>query len=47
MRDVLYATNEDHRQIVKLFRARDADGLFQFLSKVHWTPVYAPYDIIV
>ena len=47
MREILYATNKDHREIVKLFRAHDAEGLFRFLSQVHWTPVYAPYDIIV
>lgn len=47
MREILYATNKDHREIVKLFRAHDAEGLFRLLSQVHWTPVYAPYDIIV
>ena len=47
MKEILYATNEDHRQIVKLFRARDAEGLFRYLSQTHWTPVYAPYDTIV
>lgn len=47
MREILYATNKDHREIVKLFRAHDAEGLFRFLLQVHWTPVYAPYDIIV
>ena len=47
MREILYATNKDHREIVKLFCAHDAEGLFRFLSQVHWTPVYAPYDIIV
>ena len=47
MKEILYATNEDHRQIVKLFRVRDAEGLFRYLSQTHWTPVYAPYDTIV
>lgn len=47
MRKVLHATNEDHHKIVSLFRSGDLNELFRFLAKEHWTPIYAPYDIIV
>ncbi len=46
-KDVLYATNKEHREILRLFREKDKEGLFKYLSETHWTPAYAAYDVIV
>lgn len=46
-RQVLYDTNKEHREILRLFEERDADGLFVYLSETHWTPTLAAYDVIV
>ncbi|MGN0658192.1 MAG: GntR family transcriptional regulator [Emergencia sp.] len=45
-REVLYATNSEHREILRLFREKDKNGLFLYLSKTHWTAAYASYDVI-
>ena len=44
---VFYSTNQEHLQILKLFQAEDAEGLFKYLSEVHWMPAYAAYDMII
>lgn len=44
---VLYATNDEHREILELFKAKDKEGLFRYLSEKHWTPAYAAYDAII
>lgn len=46
-RQVLYDTNKEHREILRRFEAKDAQGLFTYLSETHWTPAYAAYDVIV
>lgn len=46
-KDVLYATNKEHREILRLFQEKDKDGLFKYLAETHWTPAYAAYDVIV
>lgn len=46
-KDVLYATNKEHREILRLFREKDKEGLFKYLAETHWTPAYAAYDVIV
>lgn len=46
-RQVLYTTNQEHREILKLFQAQDAEKLFQYLSEVHWRPTHAAFDVIV
>lgn len=46
-KDVLYATNQEHREILRLFQEKDKDGLFKYLAETHWTPAYAAYDVIV
>ncbi|MGN1413220.1 MAG: GntR family transcriptional regulator [Anaerovoracaceae bacterium] len=46
-RQVLYDTNGEHREILRLFEAKDAQGLFTYLSETHWTPAYAAFDVIV
>lgn len=44
---VFYETNNEHRQILQLFKERDKDGLFTYLCETHWAPAYAAYDTIV
>lgn len=46
-KDILLKTNEEHRQILRLFDEKDGDGLFKYLSEVHWTQAYAEFDAIV
>ncbi|MGC2873472.1 GntR family transcriptional regulator [Ihubacter sp. mB4P-1] len=43
---VLHATNDEHREILRLFQTKDKEGLFRFLSQTHWTPAYASYDVM-
>ncbi len=44
---VFYKTNEEHRHILELFKDKDKEGLFKYLSEIHWAPSYAAYDVIV
>ena len=46
-RQVLIDTNAEHREIVKLFKARDKEGVFKYLCEVHWAPTQAAYDIFI
>lgn len=46
-KEVFYATNDEHREILRLFKEKDKEGLFKYLSETHWTPAYAAYDVIV
>jgi len=36
MKDILYATNNEHREIVRLIREKDTSGLEKYLREVHW-----------
>ena len=47
LKDVFYSTNEEHRMILSLLKEKNQDALFTYLSKTHWKPVYASYDVIV
>ncbi len=42
--EILYRTNEEHREILKLFQEKDGDRLFDYLLNVHWRQSYAEYD---
>lgn len=46
LKQVLFGTNSEHREILRLFQQEDGPGLFQYLSEVHWCPVHAPYELI-
>ncbi|MDR1019863.1 MAG: GntR family transcriptional regulator [Synergistaceae bacterium] len=35
--EVFKELNDDHRHIVSLFKKKDAEGLFNFLMKTHWS----------
>ena len=47
IKEVFHKTNQEHREILKLFREKDCEGLFLYLSETHWTPAYATYDMII
>ena len=38
---------EEHKEILELFKKKDKDGLFKYLSEVHWAPTYMEYDMLV
>lgn len=44
--EVLRMTNGEHREIVKLFRERDKDRLFHYISVTHWQPDYVEYELL-
>lgn len=46
-RQVLHDTNMEHREILRLFQAGDAEGVFVYLSETHWKPTYAALDVIL
>ena len=43
-KDILYKTNREHREILRLFKLKAKDELFKYLSETHWTANYAEYD---
>lgn len=44
IKDVLLGINEEHKEILKLFQKKDADGLFDYIKNVHWNPENAYLD---
>lgn len=46
-KEVFYTTNQEHREILRLFEAGDQNGVFTYLAETHWTPTYAAYDTII
>lgn len=47
LREILFATNQEHREILALFQRRDSRGLFSFLSDTHWNPAHAAFEVVV
>lgn len=45
LKAVLLDTNREHREILRRFQEGDGQGLFEYLSEVHWCPVHAPYEL--
>lgn len=45
LKAVLFDTNREHREILRRFREGDGQGLFEYLSEVHWCPVHAHYEL--
>ena len=43
-REALRAANEEHREMVQMFREGKKDDLFKFMVEVHWRPVTAEFD---
>lgn len=46
IKEILFRTNDDHRELVKLFRDKDAAGLDRFLREEHWDPEKAYMETI-
>lgn len=46
-RQVLYNTNKEHRELLRLFEAGDANGVCTYLVETHWKPTYASLDVIL
>ena len=46
-KEILLKTNDEHRDILRLFEQKDAEGLFRYLMEVHWTQTYAEFDTII
>ena len=42
----LKSTNEEHMEILKLFRSHDESGVFDYLASVHWAPRKSDLDLI-
>ena len=45
LKEILFNTNNEHREILKLFKAKDKEGLFRYLSEVHWDSEKAYYEL--
>lgn len=43
-KEILLATNEEHREILRLFKEKAKEELFEYVSKVHWNKAYAEID---
>lgn len=46
-KEVLFAINDEHRQILELLKNKDEEGVFKFISEKHWVPIYTDADIIL
>jgi DNA-binding GntR family transcriptional regulator len=46
-KSILTRTNDEHKEILELFKKKDKEGLFKYLSEVHWAPANAQYDILL
>jgi len=47
IKEIFLATNEEHRHILELFKAKDKDSLFKYLAETHWRGTYASYDLLI
>lgn len=36
MKEILFATNEEHREMIRLIKDQDTAGLEHYLREVHW-----------
>jgi DNA-binding GntR family transcriptional regulator len=46
-REALRKTNEEHKTILELFKAGDAEALSKFMRDVHWNIKYADMEIVI
>ena len=42
--EILRMTNQEHREMVEMFREKRGEDLFRYMSEVHWRPVNAEFD---
>ncbi len=43
---LLSQINDEHREILNLFREKDSDGLYRYMVNVHWSPTNAHHEIL-
>ena len=43
-KEILRNTNAEHREMVQLFREKNKEALFRYMSEKHWKQDYAPFD---
>lgn len=46
-RGILTETNDEHKEMLKMFKAKKANELMTYLSEVHWRGTQAEFDLIV
>ncbi|MDO5033375.1 MAG: GntR family transcriptional regulator [Eubacteriales bacterium] len=44
IQEILQSTNNEHKTILEFFKAKDADGVKQFIRDTHWRPEAAVFD---
>lgn len=45
-KNILHVTNEEHKEILRLFKAKDKKTLADYIQNVHWNEEYADYDAL-
>lgn len=43
---LLSQINDEHREILALFKEKNADGLYRYMVNVHWSPTHAHHEIM-
>ena len=43
---LLSQINDEHREILRLFKEKDKEGLFSYIAKVHWSPSNAHHELL-
>ena len=46
LKNVLKKTNDEHRNIIKLFKSADLDNLGSYIATTHWSISNAIYDLV-
>ena len=46
IKDVLLATNNEHREIYRLLKTREKEQARRYLAEVHWAPEKSKFDLI-
>lgn len=45
-KELLRHINDEHREILEFFKQKDKEGVFNYLTSVHWSPSNAYHEII-
>ncbi len=44
VKETLYKINAEHAEILRLFKEKNAEALFDYIKNIHWNPQNAHYD---
>lgn len=47
IKQVFLSTNEEHRELLRMFREKDKEGLAVYIAETHWRSTYASYDTLI